>query len=64
MQCVNGSPKNVNLNANHSNFILIENLAYRNKFGGEIKSRTKLENYLKKKFKIPLILLALEGGPG
>jgi transient receptor potential cation channel subfamily M protein 2 len=51
------------LNSNHSCFILVEN-ENEGRFGGEIEFRTNFEQFLRENYKIPLILIVLEGGTG
>ncbi len=51
------------LNPNHSSFILVDNCST-DEFTVEINFRTNLENKIKGMFKIPMVLIVVEGGVG
>ena len=49
------------IDANHTHFFLVDN--EKEEWGGEIDKRAELEADLAKKYRVPLVLLVLEGGP-
>lgn len=50
------------LNPDHSHFVLIQ--SKENKWGQEIKFRTELEDFFSREWHVPLVLVAINGGPG
>jgi len=50
------------LNPDHSHFILVDSA--KNDWGEEIEFRSHLEDYVSREWKVPLVLVAVNGGPG
>ena len=50
------------LDGNHTHFLLVEN-EKRSDWGGEIELRSSLEAEISRVYRVPLVLLVLEGGP-
>eukprot|EP00026_Physarum_polycephalum_P000719 Phypoly_transcript_00720.p1 GENE.Phypoly_transcript_00720~~Phypoly_transcript_00720.p1 ORF type:complete len:1269 (+),score=165.16 Phypoly_transcript_00720:288-4094(+) len=50
------------LNPDHTHFILVSSKD--GEWGQEIRFRTKFEDYISRKMKIPMVLVAINGGPG
>lgn len=61
--CVNEDSKAVSLNPNHTHFLLVDD-GSTNEFGKEINFRAELEKVIQDIYKIPMILLVVEGGEG
>eukprot|EP00026_Physarum_polycephalum_P000864 Phypoly_transcript_00865.p1 GENE.Phypoly_transcript_00865~~Phypoly_transcript_00865.p1 ORF type:complete len:1244 (+),score=186.39 Phypoly_transcript_00865:84-3815(+) len=59
---VPNTPTKCALNPNHTHFILVDS-KYAT-WGQEIRFRSAFENYIGEKFKIPIVLIAVNGGPG
>ena len=50
------------IDPNHTHFLLVEN--GKEEFGGEIDFRGKLEQAISQRFRVPNVLLVVQGGPG
>lgn len=64
--------RNVNLDTNHTHYILVDNGTFR-KFGGEIEFRGLFEKFVSQMMtdgdessstKVPVVSIVVEGGPG
>ena len=57
----NNSHDSAGIDANHTHFLMVDNQKDED-WGGEIELRTKLESELAKYYRVPLVLLVIEGG--
>lgn len=60
-----GIPSTVNLNSEHTHFILVDD-GGKNKFGwgSELQLRAEVESRFASLLKIPIVLVCVQGGPG
>ena len=56
-----GFQNEVQLNANHTHFILYDD-GSKHTFGKEVKFRREFEDYLSKVYKVPCVLIVIDGG--